>query len=91
MLQYLLAQNEFTSQDVANAKADIVSNDGLKLGIFAALFMGFERSERFLAAIPFDFAGSPDYLDSLNGPVDWRAQNLSVKIIDPPKCVPFRN
>ncbi len=51
--------------------------------------MGFERSEEFLAAIPYDFADSPDYLKQPDGPVEWRIRNLSIKVVDPPKCVDF--
>ncbi len=72
-------------------KADVVRNDGLRLGVFVALFLGIERSEEFLAAIPYDFVDSPDYLKQPDGPVEWRARNLSVKVVDPPKCVNIYN
>jgi hypothetical protein len=47
--------------------------------------MGMQRSEDLLAAMPFDFLGSPDYLNSADGPAEWRLQNLVARVIDPPK------
>jgi hypothetical protein len=82
-LQYLVAQNEFTTQEMEDVKTEIVNEDGLKFGAFAALFMGVERSEAVLAAFPFDFLQSPDYLDSADGPAEWRLQNLTTRVVDP--------
>lgn len=82
-MQYLVTQNEFTSQDVEDVKAEIVDQDGLKLGAFTALFMGVERSEDVLAAFPFDFLQSPDYLNSADGLAEWRLQNLIAQVVDP--------
>lgn len=82
-----MSENELTGQDAKKIASNIVTGNSLKFGAFAALFMGVQRSEELLAAIPFDFANSPDYLDQPNGPVEWLIQNLSAKVIDPTTCV----
>ncbi|KAF9443262.1 hypothetical protein P691DRAFT_713513 [Macrolepiota fuliginosa MF-IS2] len=85
LLQYLVSANEFTNQDSQNLKNEIVTLDGLKFGAFVALFMGVERSEQLLAAVPSDFIDSPLYLDAKSSPVDWRIkpENILAKVIDP--------
>ncbi|KAF9450718.1 hypothetical protein P691DRAFT_773715 [Macrolepiota fuliginosa MF-IS2] len=84
LIDYLVSENEFSRQSAEGIKSDISSNNGIELGIFTALFMGKERSEELLAAIPFVFVDSPDYLESSNGPVSWRVQNLLTKVTNPP-------